>query len=376
MADTAFRSDSNLTVIKWSAALYREAMKNLYFGKLVGTGSNAIIERKTDLTKDVGDQIRFGLRMRLTGQGRSDDQALEGYEEALTFHDFSTKVHLRANAVRAAGKMSMRRTKFDIRSEARSALADWLREMIDDDTVLALSGLANPAIVDDDGAVESAVSPSTNRKWYGGQNASGSIADDSGYDLGDSGIADGGTSEISSYLFGTAVISLIKRKAQLATPKIRPAVVDGKEVYVMLIHPYQAKALKAETAWKEAQQYAQVRGSKNPLFTGALGMWDGVVIHEYERILTRTGDGTGTDPSTYFESDDPCAQNITVARALFLGAQAGVHAYAQMPGWYEKNFEYGRVPGVATDIIYRAAKTRFNSEDFGVITVDTAVATD
>jgi hypothetical protein len=59
-----------------------------------------------------------------------------------------------------------------------------------------------------------------------------------------------------------------------------------------------------------------------------------------------------------------------------LGAQAGVHVYGQLPQWYEKLFQYNRIPGVAVDIIWQTAKTVFNSEDFGTITVDTYIAED
>lgn len=86
------------------------------------------------------------------------------------------------------------------------------------------------------------------------------------------------------------------------------------------------------------------------------------MIHEYERILTYATWGSGgATPG---------------ARALLLGAQAGVHAYAQYPHWYEKLFQYNRIPGVATDLIYEVAKTVFNSEDFGVIAIDTYINTD
>ena len=44
--------------------------------------------------------------------------------------------------------------------------------------------------------------------------------------------------------------------------------------------------------------------------------------------------------------------------------------------WYEKLFQYNRIPGVAVDIIWKAAKTEFNSEDFATIAVDTYIAED
>jgi N4-gp56 family major capsid protein len=154
----------------------------------------------------------------------------------------------------------------------------------------------------------------------------------------------------------------------------------------MFLHPYQTKALRGETAntgYAQAQRDANIRGESNPIFSGALGIWDGVILHEYEKITTRLG-AAGTDPSEYWEATgdtagtapDVCTDTYTCARALFCGAQAAVIGYGQYPGWYEKNFDYGRVPGVATDIVYGIKKTQFNSKDFGVIAVDTTYAVD
>ena len=365
MADTSFASDNALTIKKWSALLFKQVLGDIFFGKFVGKSDKDIIQTKTDLLKDRGDKVVFGLRMKLSGAGKKDDESLEGEEEALTFHDFSATLHLRQNAVRAAGKMTLRRTAFDIKSEAKDGLADWLTDKLDEDTLLALSGLANSDLG------LSAVAPSTNRKWYGGQTVGSSgteavleaVANDAAID------------SATTKLFGPMVVSAIKRKAKLATPKIRPVRVDGKDYYVMFIHPYQMKALRNTYEWKQSQYHAALRGLTNPIFAGAECIIDGVIIHEYDKIETRLGAG-GSTPSEYFESGDNCANGMYVARALFCGAQAGVHAYGQYPGWYEKMFQYGRIPGVATDVILACAKTVFNSEDFGSIIVDTAYVTD
>jgi len=354
MANTSFASSDPLTIKKWSVVLFKQALHDIFFGKFVGPSDKDIIQTKTDLTKDKGDKIAFGLRMKLSGAGVTDDDDIEGSEEAMVYYDFLATLHLRANGVKAAGKMTLRRTAFDIKSDAKNALADWMKEIIDEDTVYALSGIANAA-----GTI-AANAPSTNRRWYGGQTTGGvveSVANDAAID------------SSTDNLFGTKVISLIKRKAQLATPKIRPVSVDGKDWYVIFVHPYQVKALKEEAVWLQAQREANIRGLKNPIFSGATGVWDNVIIHEYDQILTRVA-------TEHFESDDVIATGMNVARALFCGAQAGVHAYGQYPGWYEKMFQYGRVPGVATDVILACEKTEFNSQDFGVITVDTAYVGD
>lgn len=365
MADTAFESNNALTIQKWSALLFKEVLGDIFFGKFVGKTDKDIIQAKTDLLKQKGDNITFGLRMKLSGAGKKEDEDLEGNEESLTFHDFNQRIWLRENAVRAQGKMTLRRTAFDIKTEAKDALADWLKDKLDEDTVLALSGLANSDLG------ISAVAHSTNRKWYGGQTMGSSstlavlapVANDAAI------------ISATDHLFGPLVISAIKRKAKMATPKIRPVRVDGKDYYVMFIHPFQMKALRTTYEWKQSQYHAALRGLKNPIFAGAECIIDGVIIHEYDKIETRYGEG-GSTASEYFESGDDCDSGDYVARALFCGAQAGVHAYGQYPGWYEKMFEYGRVPGVATDVIVGVGKTVFNSEDFAVITVDTGYVPD
>jgi len=371
MADTEILSANNSTVQKWSALLYKSVVKQLYFGRYVGTSEDSVIQKKTDLIKEKGDKISFALRRLLAGAGRFNDDAVETHEEALVFDDFLATVVLWGNGVRAKGKMSERRPAFSLKAEMQPALSDWMAEKMDVYTTLALSGLATGLEVD--GSAIAAVAPSTNRKWFGGQTitevGTASVLEKTG-------TTDATIDSATDNLFGPKVISAIKRKAELATPTIRPAAtIDGKKYYVMLIHPYQAKALKADGEWRSEQLHAAERGMSNPLFTGMLGVHDGVVVHEYSRIETRLGAG-GTTASEIFEAGDGCYNGIYVARALFLGAQAGVHAYAQYPGWYEKNFEYGRVPGVWTDVIMAIQKTVWNSEDYAVITVDTAYVPD
>ncbi|MBR3745429.1 MAG: DUF4043 family protein, partial [Selenomonadaceae bacterium] len=45
----------------------------------------------------------------------------------------------------------------------------------------------------------------------------------------------------------------------------------GLETYIMIIDQWQARDLKNDQTWIEAQQYANVRGNDNPIFSGALG---------------------------------------------------------------------------------------------------------
>lgn len=249
----------------------------------------------------------------------------------MVYYDVGLDLKEYAHAVRLKGRLTEQKVAVNMRKDAKAALSDWLARKIDRTFVEALSA-----------------SPSTNRVLYGGDATSTATID-------------------SADTFSTSLISRAKRKAQLATiggaeAKIRPLKINGKDHYLCLVHPYQAKALKGESAWQQAQREANIRGEGNPIFSGALGMWDGVIIYEYERIKTYSTWGSGG--------------NLTGARALFLGAQAGALAVAKGATWDEKTFDYNRKAGFAISVIAAIAKPKFNNEDYAVIALDTYIAVD
>jgi N4-gp56 family major capsid protein len=98
-----------------------------------------------------------------------------------------------------------------------------------------------------------------------------------------------------------------------------------------------------------------------PAFNCAIGVWDNVIIHEHENVkITATG-----------------AASVNVAHNLFLGAQAGAFAVAQETDWAEDpTIDYGNQVGFATGMIYGIAKSKFNEEDFGMLTVKTGAKLD
>jgi N4-gp56 family major capsid protein len=372
MANTVFvRGGAHSASVEevWGEKTWRQAEKDAYFndGRFVGTDSNSIIQINVDLTKHKGDQINTPLRARIISDGKVDDAAIEGSEKALTFHNCETTIHKRKEAVRLDGEMTERRTKIKLRSEAKDALALWHADTRDTDVLMGLSGLANAV-----GTI-AAAAPTANRWFIGGQKTDSTglvtVADDDLLD--DTG---------GIHLFGTMVLSHLKRMAMVdggsSYGKLRPVVIRGKMYFVYFGSPWQIKALKQEQRWINAQKDANIRGEENPIFSGACGIWDGIIVHEYDKIQTRTGDGTGTDPDTFFESGDPADNGISMSRGLFCGAQAGIVAYGRKIGWKEKVFEYDSQFGVEVSSIYGFTKAKFNSEDFAVIACDTRVDLD
>ncbi len=304
----------------WAKQLWREAEKENFFAKFTGTGNDSIVQVKTELKKDKGDQITVPLVMKLNGAGITGDNTLEGQEEALQFYDCPVVIDQIRHAVRLEGAMEEQKTSLNLRNAAKEGLKVWFAEKMEQMIVDALTTAPDAAHV-----------------VYAG--AKTSVATVTATDT-----------------FSADLISIAARKAKTATPKIRRPKVDGKEYYVMLVDPYQARDLKNDQKWLEAQKHANVRGDSNPIFTGMLGIYDGVVVHEYE-YLPRTASG---------------ASSAMVGKALLLGCQAAIKAIGKEAFWKEKAFDYDNQVGFATGAILGFKKAKFNNKDFACIQVVTA----
>jgi N4-gp56 family major capsid protein len=106
---------------------------------------------------------------------------------------------------------------------------------------------------------------------------------------------------------------------------------NGEEFYFLLIHDYAGAALKHSDDWKNAQKDARERSKTNPLFTGALGIWDNVAILQSDRVKRAQN-----------------ATSVEVSTNLFLGAQGVARGYAYYPDWTEQYFSYGEEQGIGT----------------------------
>ena len=235
---------SNLVAKLWSKELWQDVQDEMFWTThgLVGEGPNYVIQKITDLKKQPGDTVYFGLTAKLSGSGVSGDSTLEGNEESISSYAQSVTVNQIRNAVRIAGKFEEQKACYDMRKDAKEKLKIWLAETIQDQFFTTLG-----------------TSPTSGRLVYCSADHT-SIGD---FDSDDK--------------LSTAYISKAKRIAMMASPRVRPINVKGKPHYIMVVHPYAARDLRADSTWLAAQEYAGLRGEENPLFSGALGVWDGVV---------------------------------------------------------------------------------------------------
>jgi N4-gp56 family major capsid protein len=342
MAVTAFGTNDAQTVKIWSTLTLREALKGTMFEKLMGSSKTSIIQRLVELEKSAGDQIKYDLLMQMTGAGVTGDNRMRDNEEALVYYQDTVNIDQLRNA-HAFRRMSQQRTLHDMRMDAKANLADWFSGTFDNYMFRCLCGDTTLT------HGQTATAPTSNHVIYSGDATSqATIGNNDQFSLAD--------------------IDYAKEKAKTLTPPIRPTSVDGKEMYVVVLHPYSVTDLRLDVAnsayvdWPTIQMMANQRGNNNPIFTGALGVYNNCILFESTRIYS------------------PAAN---VRRNLFLGAQAGVFAMGgaydnieksrvgkdNLMSWYEEIDDYGNEKGISVGSIFGVNKSVFNSADYGLITI-------
>jgi N4-gp56 family major capsid protein len=324
-------------------------------GKFMGTGPDAVVQVKDDLTKGPGDRIRTTLSMLLSGDGVSGNTSLEGNEEALTYHTDDVNIDQLRNAVRNYVRIDSQRVAHDVREDAKVRLRDWWADVLDRSFINQLTG--NTAETDNKKTgLNDAIDPDSDHiVWPGAATA----------------VSDLVTATTHSFHLGLIDEALTKIKMfneDSSIPQIRP--MKGG-YFGCIISPHQAEDLalgiNTQTAgpdWQEIMQWSMQGGrvDDNPLINGSLGVYKNVVFYEDSRVPKGHNSGTYDD-------------NTRVA-TLF-GAQALCAAFGREGGrpdrflWNEESFDYGNQQGVSASLIFGMKKVRFNSDDFGVITIPT-----
>ena len=357
MAKGVTISNSSLRPEIWRRETYLAAAKESYFSKFIDwnnvtslglrteTSPDSIIQVVTDLTKDRGSLIHINLADKLSAAGVRGDNELEGNEEKMTYYEEQIAIDQMRNAVRLQGRMDEKKSAVMMRTQAKSKLAMWMAELIQQDMFIHLCGDATGAGANNSVLYDFANTPTapaaTRHVFAGGQSAESGLT--------------------AAMKMDTKVLQKARQVALLASPKIRPIKVDGRSVYVVIMHPYQSADLKLDPVWNQAQRDAWWRGSKNPIFTGALGVYDQLVIHEHEDIFYDSDGGSG---------------GASIARAVLCGAQAGVIAYGDGQGakWHEKEFDYGNRWGISVGRIFGCLAPVFNSKQYGTVAISTGAA--
>jgi len=316
---------SGLQVSRWAKELQSEVSKGVYFSKFMGEGPGNAIHVK-QMEEGKGKDVTFGLVSQLSGSAITGDSSLEGNEQSLSTFSNTVSTNQKRLAVRDTGKFANSKVLYDFRSTSLDLLKTQYSELIDADIFSALSTTSGTHAYYRADATTSV---------YATSDPKAALADTDGITLAD--------------------ISAMKTLAQIggsANYRMRPIRVDGNDYYVLVLHPEVAYDLFELDEFQQIQREAQNRGESNPLFSGALGIYNGVVIHSHEGVNT-------------FDNGGGAA--VKGSRNLFMGAQAACFAESSDMMWVEKTFDYGNQLGISASKIYGVDISDYNSKDYGVI---------
>jgi len=330
MAKTRVPTNSALAKKLQDEQLFRDVLAASYFRRFFGKDKGALVYEKTDLEKQKGDAITFGLRGLLTGEGVTSGQTLEGNEEDLKLYDFTVTLERYRHAVRDEGDLSRQRTAFDLIAEHRAAIKEWGSGKIDtlcfeaiaaDPTVVFYPTATASAWTDDAAAAKTALTANT---------------------------------KLTPELIERAA-AFAKDGGDRYMVPLRPIKVDGNEHLVLLVPGPVAYDLRRDEEWLQNMRDALPRDSKHPIFTGALGMQGNVVIHSHEKVLKARDGGSGG--------------TIPYGKCSLMGAQALCWAWGTRPKTIEAKFDYEEEIGVAWAMTAAVGKSHFDSKDYGSIAV-------
>ena len=151
---------------------------------------------------------------------------------------------------------------------------------------------------------------------------------------------------------------------------------EDVEYFVMFVGTNSARNIKTDANWAEARKDALERGKTNPIFTGALGFWDGVLLLDVKTdtarqsgILTSKSKFSGFGSVRKFDlatykgaSDQETEINLMVgAGACQIVVDRGVAYY----DWVDTD---PRRMKAGIDRVYGMAKTKYSaSENDGIL---------
>ena len=352
MGATEFTLNHPLAVQRWSNDLAVEAQVQQYFYKFMG-GDTAMIKIQKELEKQSGESVTVALRMKLSGDGIEGDNDIEGTtaSESLNFYNQTIYINQRRKETKSKGKMSEQRVPYNMRQQGRDALATWFAEDYDQQHFMYLSGARgvdtgfHVPLTWTGRANNSFNTPDTTHIIYGG-NATGK---------GDLDSAD------------TMTLSLIDRciaKIETMDPMIMPFQINGEQKYVLLMHTWQAYDLRKATSnndWIDIHKNTD--GQSSMIYKNALGEFNGIILHKHRYVIRFSDYGSGG--------------TTTAARALLLGAQAGMIAWGgaiagvSRYSWNEETEDRGNRLVITAGSIYGIQGSYYNSQWFGRFAIDT-----
>lgn len=354
----------------WSATVAQDSIKEMYFARLIGEeGSNSAIIKKVDLEKGSsnggpGDEVTTALVAKLRGAPVTEGKKLAGKEFKLQTASHTMRINEFRHGVNIGARIEQSRIGFNLKKQGRERLTDYIKEMYEEVTAMALAGARG---VGDE-------IQHFDTTYVGYPNAL-RAPDTAHLFVGQAGTAAKATLVAGDKLNLASINKLrTKSKKMLGgqpdkASKMTPIIRNGKKVFVLAVLPEVMQDIRDDVGaqgWFEAQKALISNiGKEAEVFKGGAGMFNGILVDEMDTGVKFTDYGAGA--------------NIPAARSLLMGANAGFIAHGTKGmqdglevALDEDTDDRGHDHILFFEMIFGADKTAYNGLDYGQITVDSA----
>lgn len=350
---------TNNKLIQFRKELIREYVRENMFSPYMGDAPNSIIRTMYDPKKG-GEQINIPLVKALSGTAKSTG-TLTDQEEAISNYGMRVWVDWARHAV-ATNDAEEQKDSADIFGEAKPLLSDWGKELQRDEIIQAFMALPSESAPADLGTsagqrvngvlYEDATATQLNtwavdnadRVLYG--NAVGNYSGVHVTDL--------AKIDVTNDKFVSSSVSLLKRVAKLAQPRIRPfKTKDGYDYFVAFAPTTCFRDLKASLATVHAD--ALPRSKDNIIFQAGDLMYDGVIIREVPEIDSFVDDiWTSSIVGNLKTGGDTTSR---IAPVFFCGQSALAMPWAKMPTpTFRDTTDYQFIKGAGVKMCYGISK--------------------
>jgi N4-gp56 family major capsid protein len=349
---TSFGVNDTNAVKLWSKFLAKAERDSIDIAPLMGDDDNAIIHIKEETEKGSGDKVTFSLRARPTGDGFTESETAEGNAEALSFYADAIYINELGHnmGARSENTIDAQRVPFDLRKQCKNALSDWWKDRKSVSFFNQVCGYTVQTNTKYTGmnAVTAPVG-TTRQIWPSTHTTDQDVTSSDGFTVG---------------LLDRAV-----EAARSGVNMVRPVTIGGQPKYVVYLSEGQVVSARTNTntgQWLDITKftYSGVDVAKNPIYSGALGEYNGCILRRSQDVTRGVHSTSG-------------AADADTRRAVLLGAQAACAAYGMKNygggkyRWNEELMDHKRKLEVSAWSIWGMKKAVFNSTDHGVVVIST-----
>jgi len=349
---------TNNKLVKYTQEINREYVRENMFSPYMGEAVNSIIRLRMEL-KNGGEQMNIPVVGRLTAAPKGSG-TLVGNEEKIDNYGMRLWLDWARNAV-TTNKAEKQRDSADIFGQAKPLLSDWGKELQRDEIIAALMALpseSQPANLGSDagqrvnGLMYDEATAGQRNTWNA-DNSDRVLYGNSTANYNATHATALGNVDTTNDTFTANNLSLLKRIAKNAVPKIRPfKTKDGYEYFVAFCGTNPFRDLKADL--KVINYSARAREGRgmdnNPLFQDGDQIYDGVIVREVPEISQFVS-------NVWTTLKTAGAASARVEPVFLCGQQALAMAWGQMARpTFRKEDDYGFIAGTGIEMAYGVGK--------------------